>query len=61
MPKTANQEKALTMGLQNLFQPQKLLIEKEKFFLRNSKKQKRHSSRGRMPYSIFIPYIIYTV
>lgn len=29
------------MGLQNLFQPQKVLIEKEKFFLRNSKKQKK--------------------
>ena len=61
LPKTANQEKVLTMGLPNLFPPKRYLLRKKSSFLRNSKKQKRHSPQGRMPYSIFIPYIIYTV
>ena len=50
------------MGLPNLFQPQKVLIEKEKFFFKKFKETKKgilHEEE--CPILIFIPYIIYSI
>ena len=50
------------MGLPNLFQPQKVLIEKEKFFFKKFKETKKgilHEEE--CPIIIFIPYIIYSI
>ena len=60
--KTANQEKVLTMGLQNLFQLQKVLIEKEKFFFKKFKETKKaFFTRKNALFYFYTLYYIYCI